>query len=77
MYLTFPPFRRPVVKTKRSAWSSRWCGELAHSYGLRIPSCLILCLVPVVYNKLSISQMVRINRAPDGATQSQRIISDT
>ncbi|KRX36477.1 hypothetical protein T05_12690 [Trichinella murrelli] len=28
------------------------------------------CLVPVVYNKLSISQMVRINRTPDGATKA-------
>ncbi|KRY45606.1 hypothetical protein T03_13793 [Trichinella britovi] len=32
----------------------------------------ITCLVPVVYNKLSISQMVRINRAPDGATNGER-----
>ncbi|KRY03696.1 hypothetical protein T12_9484 [Trichinella patagoniensis] len=32
----------------------------------------ITCLVPVVNNKLSISQMVRINRAPDGATNCER-----
>ncbi|KRX64133.1 Retrovirus-related Pol polyprotein from transposon 17.6 [Trichinella sp. T6] len=32
----------------------------------------VKCLVPVVYNKLFISQMVRINRAADGATNGER-----
>ncbi|KRX51165.1 hypothetical protein T05_13115 [Trichinella murrelli] len=35
------------------------------------------CLVPVVYNKLSISQMVRINRTPDGATLSKDGVLET
>ncbi|KRZ65375.1 Retrovirus-related Pol polyprotein from transposon, partial [Trichinella papuae] len=48
-----------------------WCGQ---SYGVCVPSCLFLYSViySVVYNKLSILQMVRINRAPEGATSGER-----